>query len=452
MSDFDLVVVGGGAANNLATAVARNGYEVALVEERALGGTCLTRGCNPSKALVQRARRVDEVRSAGQFGVEAELIDVDFSSIVAESNEPYQEEADHIAEHMRDAENLALYEATATFVDARTLSVDDEEITGERTVVAAGARPTIPPIDGIEDVDYVTSDGVLRLDERPDHLVVVGGGYVAAEMGYVYGALGSDVTILGRSDRLLPAEDEEVSERFTEVFAERFDVRTGHEVTEVTQDGDEITATVDADGNTVAVTGDELLVATGRRPNTDRLDVEAAGLETDDDGFLEVDEYLETSVDGIWAVGDIAGNHMFWHSALQEAEHVYRAIVEDRREPVEYPGMAHAVFASPEVAGTGATETELADEGREYAVGRHEYADTPMGQAIKEDDGFVKVLADPDSGELLGCHIVGPHASTLIHQVTMATDVGDASVGDVADAIHIHPALNEVVASAFDDV
>ncbi|WP_408960492.1 dihydrolipoyl dehydrogenase family protein [Natrinema sp. 74] len=454
MSDFDLIIVGGGTGNNTASAAARSGLDVALVEKRSLGGTCLTRGCDPSKTLVHRANVVEGVRQAEQFGIEAEVTDIDFSQIVAESTEPFDEKAAHMEDHIRDAENVTFYGTEAEFVDERTLSVGDEEITGENIVIAAGSRPIIPSaIDGIEDVDYITSDEVLRLDERPDHLVIVGGGYIAAEMGYVYGTLGSDVTIIGRSDDLLPREDTDVRETFTDIYERRYDVHTGHEATAVSQDGKEITVEAETDeGDRLEVTGDELLMATGRRPNSDTLRVEEAGIETDDDEFVKVNEYLETSAENVWAIGDIVGNYMFWHSALHEAEYVYRSVVSGRRDPIEYPGMAHAIFADPEVASMGKTEGELENEGREYDIGTYDYDGVALGIAMKAEDSFAKVVADSDSGELLGCHILGPDASTLIHEVMIAARVGDGTVSEIADAIHIHPALNEVVQRACDDV
>lgn len=454
MTDFDVIVIGGGTGNNIASAAARNDLETALIEKRALGGTCLTRGCDPSKTLVHRADLVEQIQRAGEFGIEAEVTDIDFETIVEESNDPFQEKADHMEDHIREAENLTLYKAAAEFVDERTVAVADDEITGEKLVVAAGARPAIPSsIDGIEDVDYITSDEVLSLDERPDHLVIVGGGYIAAEMGHVYGTLGSDVTVIGRSEQLLTREDTDVRETFTELFSQHYDVHTGYEVTEVSQENGEITVQAESDdGEQLEVSGDELLMATGRKPNSDALRVEKAGIETDDDGFVEANEYMETTAESVWAIGDIVGNYMFWHSALHEAERVYRNIVHDQQKAVDYPGMAHAVFSSPQVASMGETEQDLQAQGRTYETGTYEFGETAMGMAMKDDEGFVKVLADPDSEEILGCHIIGSDASTLIHEVMLVASAGSGTVSEVADTIHIHPALNEVVERAFKDV
>lgn len=454
MTEFDLIVVGGGTGNNVASAAARHGLDVALVEKGPLGGTCLTRGCDPSKTLIHRADVIEQIHQAEQFGIAAEITGIDFGQIIAESNDPFDEKAEEMEAAMRDAENLTLIKAKARFVDELKLDIGDEQITGEKIVIAAGARPVIPSaIDGIDEVEYVTSDEVLRLNERPDHLVIIGGGYIAAEMGHAYGMLGSDVTIIGRSDTLLPDEDTDVRETFTDVFAQRYDVNTGYEATAVSQDNEEVTVHAENDdGEKLEVTGDKLLVATGRRPNSDTLQVEEAGIETDEKGFVEVNEAFETTAENVWALGDIVGNYMFWHSALREAEIVYRNVVHDRQQEANYTGMSHAIFSSPQVASMGKTEQELSEENREYVTGTYEYSGAAMGIALKEEDSFVKVLADPDDEEILGCHIIGPDASTLIHEVVVASTSGSGTVSDITDAIHIHPALNEVVERAFGNV
>lgn len=462
MSTHDLLVVGGGAGNNLATAAARKGMDVGLVEKGPMGGACLTRGCDPSKMLLRRAHAVDQIQDAEQFGITADVRDIDFDRIVRESNRPFDEKAEEIEENLRDMDGFTLYKGEGEFVGERTMEVDaeegdDERVEAEKVIIAVGARPMVPSaIDGVDEVDYLTSTDALRLDERPDHLVVIGGGYVAAELGYFYGKMGSSVTVVGRSDELLSREDRDVRETFTEQFSEDHTVYTGHEVSAVSGDGDEFTVraerTDEGDGETVEVTGDELLLATGRKPNTDLTNVEAAGIETDDKGYVEVDEQLATSAENVWAFGDAIGPPMFRHTANHEAQYVFKNAVEGEEEAVDYTGNAHAVFTSPEIAGLGQTEQDLEADGREYEVGRAEYDDVPMGLALKADTGFAKVLADPDDGSVLGCHIFGPEASTLIHEVVTAVTAGEGTVSDVADAIHVHPALSEVVEAAFEDV
>jgi len=266
------------------------------------------------------------------------------------------------------------------------------------------------------------------------------------------------VTIIGRRPELLPEADPEVAEAFSERYADRFTVHTGHAATRVDASDGEVTLTarpyeygddggVVEDADTVSVTGDELLVAAGRTPNTDTLNLDAAGVETDEGGYVETDEYLRTTADGVWALGDIVGEYLLKHSANHEARAVARNIFRDELEAVDYSAMPFAVFASPEVAGVGAREDELQEADREYAVNTYEYGNTARGDAMHVD-GFVKVLISLD-GEILGCHIIGPEASTLIEEVVVAMKSGSGTVQDIRDAIHIHPALPEVVQRAF---
>ncbi|QLG61217.1 dihydrolipoyl dehydrogenase family protein [Halorarum salinum] len=472
MTHFDLVVLGGGTGNLVAAEGAAAGLDVALVERGPLGGTCLNRGCNPSKKLIHHANVVETVRNAGAFGVDVDLNDVAFADIVDDVTETITEEAESKAADARATENLTLYRKEARFVDERTVEVDagsgdggdgtaggdgngGEEITGEAIVLAGGSRPMIPDsIDGTGDVAFLTSDEALRLEELPDKLVIVGGGYIAVEMAHFFGGMGSEVVVVGRGDVLADREDRDVAERLTDAYADRHELHLGHEVTALAEgDGEGTGRTVvraeSGDGDELEVRGDEVLVATGRRPNSDTWNVEAAGIETDGKGFVETNEYLETSAEGVWAIGDVAGNYMFKHSGDKEAEYVVENVVRGNRTAVEYPGMAHAIFGSPEVGSLGRTESELED-GREYEVGTYTYDETALGVALNADAGFAKAIVGAD-GEVLGFHVVGPHASMLVHEVSTAVAAG-ADAERIAETIHVHPALSEVVQGAFRDV
>jgi dihydrolipoamide dehydrogenase len=286
-------------------------------------------------------------------------------------------------------------------------------------------------------------------------MVIVGGGYIAAELGYFFEAMGTDVRIVQSHETLLPREDPEIAEAFTEIAADRHEVYTGRRGTAVSGNPDEgggvvVTATA-SDGDEIAVTGDRLLLAVGRRPNSDTLDLDNTGIETDDRGFVETNEYLETTAENVWAMGDVAGNFLFKHSGDYEARFAIDNAVHGERRPVDFTAVPHAVFTEPQIGGVGATEADLRDDDRDYVVGRASYADTAMGRAKKLETGFAKVLAAPD-GTLLGCHVIGHEASTLVHEAVIAMRTGEGRVEDVADAIHAHPTLNKVMEAAFRDV
>lgn len=450
MQEFDLVVIGSGSGLDVAAVAAQQGQDVAVIEDGPVGGTCLTRGCIPSKMLVHRADVKETVESADEFGIDARVHDVDFAGMVAEVNGHVDADSDSIRRGLESAPQYTLFDDTGRFVDERTLDVGDATVRGEKVVVAAGTRPAVPDVDGLDDVEYWTSADALRASDPPEELVVVGGGYVAAELAHYFGAFGSDVSIVGRADTLLPDEDPAVAAQFTERYRERFDVHTGTEATRVEADGDgeSVVLHAEADDGEIAVAGTRLLVATGRVPNADRLNVEAAGIETTDDGFVATNRYLETSAQNVWALGDIVGRYLYKHAANHEASTVISNALRDQRDPVDYTAMPHAVFASPQVAGVGYTEDELREENREYRRRRYDVADTAMGLAMGEPPGFVKVLAAPD-GDILGTHVVGPHASQLIHEVCVAMRAGTGTVADIRNTVHVHPALNEVVQRAF---
>jgi len=451
MTTHDLLVVGGGTGNNVAAAGADAGLDTGLIEKGPLGGTCLNRGCNPSKMLIQAATAANHVRDADEFFLDATLSGVDYAAIIDDMDETLSALADGMADSYREKENLTLYREEAVFVDERTVEVGGERVSGEKVVVAAGSRPLVPPIDGLDEVDFMTSTDALYRREQPDSLVILGGGYIAVELGYFFESLGTDVTIVEMMDSLVPREDPDVAAAFTEIANRRHEVYTGHRATSVESDAGGVTVHAETEaGETVAASGEKLLVALGRRPNTDTLGVDAAGIETDDRGFVVTDDRLATSAENVWAQGDIADNAMFKHSGDYETEVVIENVVHGGDREADFTAMPHAIFTEPQMAGVGKTEADLEEAGTEYVVGREELPDTPMGRAKKLDEGFVKVLAAPD-GEILGCHALGYEASTMIHEVVVAMRAGSGQVSDITDTIHAHPTLNKVVEYAFDD-
>lgn len=461
MDDVDFLVIGSGSGLDVANVAVNRGQSVAIVEKGPLGGTCLNRGCIPSKLLLYHADVLETIERADAYHIDATVTAVDFAAMVREVNREVAADAESIRRGLESSSAHALYEGEGRFVDDRTLEIVDgpdagETVRGETVLIAAGTRPGVPDIEGIDAVDYLTSTEALQLETPPEHLVIVGGGYIAAELGHFFGTFGSRVTVIGRRPRLLPEADEAVAQAFTERFADRFTVHTGVAATAASHDGsgvvvearpyDEETG-LDEGGDAVTVRGDELLLAAGRVPNTDLLDVAATGVETDDRGFVETDEYLRTSADNIWALGDIVGEYLLKHNANHEARTVVRNIFGEGQEPVDYTAMPFAVFSSPEVAGVGSREEDLRREGRDYATATYRYEDTARGDAMKAE-GFVKVIIDP-GGTILGCHIIGPDASSIIQEVVVAMAAGSGTVRDIRQAVHIHPALPEVVQRAF---
>ena len=449
MGDFDLMVIGSGSGLEVSSEAAERGLSVAVVEEGPFGGTCLNRGCIPSKMLIHCANVMETVQRSEAFGIKARVEAVDWQFIVQRASEEVDADARSVEEGNRQVPNISVFKGRGKFVGPKTLEVNGERITATTVVVAAGSRPSIPDIAGLDDVPYITSDQALRLQQQPRRLAIVGGGYIAAELAHFYGALGTEVTLIHRGPSMLRAEDRDVARRFTEVYQRRFDLLLNSRVSRAYRDGGEVALEVSSDGREKTVTVDALLLATGRVPNTDLLEVENTGIEVDERGFIVTDRYLETGAPGIWALGDIVGKYLLKHSANLEVAYVANNIFNpENRVAVDYHAMPHAIFASPQVAGVGLTEQDAEARGIPYEAATYDYSNTAYGSSIEDHDGFVKVLAHPETGEILGCHIIGTDASTLVQEATNAMRAGLTTDG-ITQSIYVHPALPEVVQRAF---
>lgn len=445
MKKFDLIVIGAGSGLDIVAEADEKGLKTALVEEGPLGGTCHNRGCVPSKMLIHHADVAETIRNSEKFFIKSKIETIDFSAIVKSVNDQIDREAQEMAKALSESPNVTWYKQRSRFIGPKTIQTGDETFSADKVIIVGGTRADIPSIAGLDKVNYITSAEALRLTKQPKHLVIVGGGYIACEIAHFYGALGTKVTILVRKDKLLREEDGEISTWFTKEFAKKYNVLFHTEIESISQNGEEITAILKNSKQKLIC--DQLLIAAGRIPNTDILDVSASNIETDDNGYIKVNEYLETNVPGVWALGDIVGILPFKHTANHQAGYLINNLFYEKKEPVDYHAIAHAVFSSPQVAGVGKTEQDLKLEGTPYKVGKAEYNETAMGDALKEN-GLVKVITDENKNEILGCHIVGPDASTLIHEVVVAMKT-TGKVADVKKSVHVHPALPEVVWNAF---
>ena len=449
MPNFDLIVIGSGSGLEISSEAAEMGLSVAVVENGPFGGTCLNRGCIPSKMLIHCADVMETIQRSEIFGIKAKVESVDWPAIIRRVYKEIDADSQSIEEGNRQSPNISVYKGTGRFVGDKTLEVNGERISADTVLIAAGTRPSIPDIPGLQDVPHITSDEALRLSEQPKRLAIIGGGYIAAEMAHFFGALGTEVTIIHRRPLLLREEDQQVAKRFTEVFQRKFRMLLSAQTSRVSQKGAGVSLDVSMNGGLEKVTVDTLLFATGRIPNTDLLDVQAAGIEIDQRGFIETDEYLETRVPGIWALGDIVGEYLLKHSANLEAAYVANNMFNpDDKVAVDYHAMPHAIFSSPQVAGVGVTEDEAKEQKLDYTSATYDYFDTAYGSSIDDRDGFVKVLAHPHTREILGCHIIGSEASILIQEAVNAMRAR-LSVDFLTQSIYVHPALPEVVQRAF---
>ncbi len=443
---YDLIVLGTGSGNSLVEDDMAD-QRVAIVEPDVFGGTCLNRGCIPSKMFVLPAEIAHRATSSAHLGIHASEVTGSWRAIrdrvfgridpIAASGDAYRSRLPYVDVHRH----------PAFFVGPKRLRVGDLEITGDQIVIAVGSRPTIPLIPGLVDVPHVTSDTFMRLDERPDDLIILGGGFIGCEMGHVVDGLGGNVTIVTRGAGLLTAADREISEAMTAAYRARgIRVITGARPVGAAGGTDRVALEIDSDEGRLTVDGDLLLLAIGRTSNSDILMLDAAGVDTGPDGQPLVDAHQQTNVAGVWALGDVSSEHWLKHVANAEARAVHHNIrhPDDLIAPV-MPHVPSAVFGSPQVATVGALQRDLDAAGTPYLVGKRGYDQTAYGWALEDTTSFAKVLVDPETRLLLGAHIIGPEASILIQPLVQAMALGNTVDEVRRGVVWIHPALTEVI-------
>ncbi len=445
MKKYDVIVIGSGSGGIILDSAYRAGLKVAYVDRGPLGGTCLNVGCIPSKMLIYPADRIVEIQEAHRLGIQAEIKDIDFKAIMARMRQPIDESLSHMRAGLQHARDLDFYEAEGYFVNDYTMEVAGEEIRGDKIFIVAGARPAIPTIKGLEEVDYLTNETLLEITELPKSVVIIGGGYIAAEYGHFLAAMGSKITMLQRGSRLVPNNEPEISETLHKALSKRMDIHLNTSAIEVkhTSTGDVVIGENRLTGKTQEFLGERILVATGRRSNADVLRVEKTGVKTDKRGFIIVNDYLETSKKKIWALGDVTGRYMFKHVANREAQIAWNNAVQDHKQQMEYHAVPYAIFSYPQIAGVGLTQAE-AEKSHDLLLGTARYSDVAKGEAMVEEDGFAKAIVEKKTHKILGFHIIGPYAPMLIQEVVDIMAVG-GNMWTLAQGMHIHPALTELI-------
>jgi mycothione reductase len=445
MKEYDVIVIGSGSGMNIVEEALGQGMSVALVDKGPLGGTCPNLGCIPSKMLIFAADRVAEIQEAKKLGIEAEIKNIDFGFIMERMRKFIHENQQHMRHGLSHAKNLDFFEGEGHFTGEYTIEVNSKEIKGDKIFIASGSRPLIPPVKGLDSVDFLTNETVLQLKERPESLIIIGGGYIAVEYGHFFAAMGTRVTILEMADRLVLAEEPEISELLKKELSRRLDVYTGVQAEAVEGNGRGVTVIVNdlKAGTKKEFTAQRILVAVGRRSNADRLAVEKTGVEVDQRGFIRVNEYLETAKKNIFAVGDANGQQMFTHVANREALLAADNAIHGSRLKMDYSAAPHAVYSHPQIASVGLTE-ENARKKHKVLVGRAKYSDVAKGEAMMEENTFAKAIVAADTGKILGFHIIGPYAPILIQEVINAMASG-GNIDQIQDGLHIHPALPELI-------
>ncbi|MCP2260766.1 mycothione reductase [Streptoalloteichus tenebrarius] len=454
MRHFDLVIIGTGSGNSILDP-RFDDWNVAIVEKGVFGGTCLNVGCIPTKMFVHTADLANAPAAGARLGVDARLTGVRWPEVrdrifgridpIAEGGRRYRAE---------ECANVTVYAGEGRFVGSKRLAVstgsgEDEVITADRFVLAAGSRPIVPDVVGIEQVGFHTNEDVMRLAELPRRMVILGSGFVATEFAHVFGSFGVDVTLVARSDLLLRGQDLDVATRFTELAERRWDVRRNRKAVRAERDGDVTRLHLEGPDGAEVVEGEALLVAVGRRPNSDLLNLGATGVTTHPDGRVVVDCHQRTEVDGIYALGDLSSPYQLKHVANHEARVVQHNLLHpDAPVSTDHRFVPHAVFSSPQVASVGLTEQQARARGVRYVTATQQYAGIAYGWAMEDTTGFCKLLADPADGRLLGAHIIGPQAPTLIQPLVQAMHFGLDARSMARGQYWIHPSMPELVENA----
>ncbi len=480
-SDFDLVIAGTGSANSI-PGPEFNDWSIAIVERDRFGGTCLNVGCIPSKMLVYAADVAETIASAADYGISATFDSANWPAIRDRTFGRIDPIASGGREYRVGTEcpNITVFEGDARFVGDRRLAVrmadgSTESVSGRHVVLGAGARPFVPPYRGLGTVPYHTSDTVMRLDSLPHSMIVLGGGYIACELGYVFSALGTEVTVINRGERLLRAQDDDVSAAFTTAARHHFDLRLGAEVSSVrvsaatgeptvrdfayaadgspSAQGNSYTVEFNRNGRSESVCADVLLVATGRVPNGDQLALDLGGVK-DRNGRVLTDEFFRTSAPGVWAFGDLSSESQLKHLANAQVRALrHNLLVAEGQAAgpmlsVDERSLPHAVFSHPQVASVGLTERDARAAGLPISVAVQRFGDTAYGWAMEDRTSFAKLIAHAETRELLGAHIIGPQAPTLIQPLIGAMSFGQTVDQLAHDQFYIHPALTEVIENA----
>ncbi|MBB2772501.1 MULTISPECIES: mycothione reductase [Mycolicibacterium] len=454
MAHFDIAIIGTGSGNTILDERYVD-KRVAVCEQGVFGGTCLNVGCIPTKMFVYSAGIAQNVGDSARFGIDARIDGVRWSDIVSRvfgRIDPLSTGGEH---YRRATPNVEVFASHTRFADVlrdgryRLRTEDGDEFTADQVVIAAGSRATVPPAISDCGVQYHTSDTIMRLPELPEHIIIAGGGYVAAEFAHIFSSLGSRVTIVIRGTAMLAHADDTVCERFTDIAGKKWEIRSRRNIIGGSTDESGVTLNLD-DGS--ALHGDVLLVATGRVPNGDRLDAHLAGVAVED-GLVRVDEYQRTTARNVFALGDVCSPYQLKHVANHEARVVKNNLLVDWDDtdalmPANHSNVPSAVFTEPQIACVGLTENEARARGHRIRTKVQDYGDVAYGWAMEDTEAFAKLIVDDDTGLLLGAHIMGHQASSIIQPLVQAMAFGLPAQDMARGQYWIHPALPEVVENA----
>ena len=454
MPHYDAIVVGTGQSGPaLARRLVAAGWKVAIIERKLFGGTCVNTGCTPTKTLIASAYAAHVVRRAADYGVRVEgTINVDMKAVKARKDAVVAPSRNGVERSLKTLQECTVYQGHGRFVAEKKVAVNDAELSADRIFLNVGARATIPTIPGLDQVPYLTNSSMMDIDFLPAHLVILGGSYVGLEFAQAYRRFGSEVTVIELGPRLCVREDEDVSRAVADFLKdEGIDVRVDSKVVSLEKQGNAVAVTVESAGKSSQIVGTHVLVAIGRRPNTDDLGLDRAGIATDAHGYIQVDDQLRTNVPGIWAMGDCNGRGAFTHTSWNDFEIVAANLLDNDPRRVSDRITAYALYTDPPLGRAGMTEAEVRKAGKPALIATLAMEDVSRAYEKGETKGFMKILVDRDSKRILGASFLGLSGDEVIHSV-LDVMYAKAPYTVIQRAMHIHPTVSEFIPTMLGDL
>ena len=452
--EYDAIVIGSGQGGGpMAHKLADLGWKVALVEREYLGGSCINYGCTPSKTMIASASVAHNARRAPEFGIYVGNVTVNLAEVVARKNKVVLQWRQGQQEQVERRPTLDLYRGHGRFTGSHTIEVNGQILTSKHIFIDTGTRPRIVPIPGLDEVEYLTNRNIMDLTETPEHLIILGGSYLGLEFGQMFRRFGSRVTIVERGNQIMSREDEEVAQTLQEALeGEGIIFHLGKEATRVAQNRRGLEVMISyQDGGIQTLSGSHLLLAAGQVPNSDDLGLEAAGIETDEDGYIEVSERLETSVPGVWAIGDVKGGPAFTHVSYDDHLIIYDNLIHNKNRSIKDRIIPYALYTDPELGRVGLTEKAAREAGYSLKVGQIPMARVARAIERGETAGLMKVVVNGDNDRILGAAILGTAGGELV-QTLMALMMAGAPYTVFEKAMFIHPTLTEGFFALMDNV
>jgi len=451
---YDAIVIGTGQSGPaLAARLTREGLKTAVIERKLFGGTCVNVGCIPTKALVASARAAYMARRGADFGVVIDgTIKVDMKQVKARKDAIVSQSNQGVTNWVKNMANCTVYEGHARFEDAHTVRVNGGLLEGEKIFINTGARAFVPDMPGLNEVDYLTNSTIMEVDFLPEHLIIVGGSYIGLEFAQMYRRFGSRVTVVEMHDRLISRDDDEVSETVREIMEnEGVEIRLQAECMTLRKHEQGVAIQVECDSGAPEVVGSHLLMAVGRRPNTHDLGLDKAGIETDERGFIVVDDQLRTNVSNVWATGDVNGRGAFTHTSYNDYEIVVANLFDNDPRAVSDRITAYGLYIDPPLGRVGMTEREVRASGRKALVGKMLMSRVGRARERSETQGFMKILIDAETKKILGAALLGIGGDEIIHSIIDIMYAG-APYTTIQRAMHIHPTVAELIPTMLGDL